>query len=54
MLAWNLEIWMRLGHFGLATVDRKVLRSESGTQTKENLMGKSHHVSLFVQMRVID
>ena len=24
------------------------------TQTKDNLMGRSHRVSLFVQMRVID
>jgi hypothetical protein len=54
MLAWNLEIQMRLGHIGLATVDRKALRSENGTQTKENLMGRLHHVSLCVQMRVID
>jgi len=54
VLAWNLEIRMRLGHIGLATVDRKDLKSESGTQKKENLMGRSHHVSLFVQMRVID
>ena len=54
MLASNLEIRMRLGHFGLATVDIKALRSENGTQTKDNSMGRSHHVSLFVQMRVID
>jgi hypothetical protein len=54
MLACNLEIRMRLGHIGLVMVDRKVLRLENGTQTEENLMGRLHHVSLFVQKRVID
>jgi hypothetical protein len=54
MLVWNLEIQMKLGHFGLAIVGIEALRSEKGTQTKEHLMERSHHVNLFVQMRVID
>jgi len=40
--------------FWLSYGGQKGFEAESGTQTKENLMGKSHHVSLFVQMRVID
>jgi len=35
MLAWNLEIWMRLGHFGLATVDRKVFRQKAVHKQKK-------------------
>jgi hypothetical protein len=36
MLVWNSEIHMRLGHVGLVIVDKKALRSENDTQTKEN------------------
>ena len=53
-LAWNLEIQMKLGHFGLATVDSKALMSGKGIQTKDDLMARLHHANLFVQMRVID
>jgi len=53
MLAWSFELGTRLGHFGLATVDKKVLRLEKGIQTKDLLMAWLHQVDLFVQMRVI-
>jgi len=42
------------GHFGLATVDSKALKSEKGIQIKDHLMARLHHANLFVQMRVID
>lgn len=54
MSAWNSEIEMMLGHFGLRTVDRKDLRSEKGIQTKDQPMARLHHVGLFAQMRVIE
>jgi len=53
-LAWNLEIQMKLGHFGLATVDSKALMSGKDIQTKGHLMARLHHANLFVQRRVID
>jgi hypothetical protein len=53
-LAWNLEVRMKLGHFGLATVDSKALMSGKGIQTKDHTMARLHHANLFVQMRVID
>jgi hypothetical protein len=54
MLEWNLELRMRLGHFGLAMVGRKALRSGKDIQTRELQMARLHHVNLFVQMRAID
>jgi len=53
-LAWNLEIQMKFGHFGLATVDSKALMSGKGIQTKDHPMARLHHANLFVQRRVID
>jgi hypothetical protein len=53
-LAWNLEIHMRLGYFGLTMVRKKALRSGKGTQIKGQVMAKLLHADLFVQMRVID
>ena len=54
MLAWNSEIQMRLGHFGLAIMGKKDSRSGKAIQIKGQLMGRLHHVNLCVQMRVID
>jgi hypothetical protein len=53
-LAWNLEIQMKLGHFGLAMVDSKALMSGKGIQTKDHPTARLHHANLFVQTRVID
>jgi len=53
-LAWNLEIQMKLGHFGLATADNTALMSGKGIQIKDHPMARLHHANLFVQRRVID
>ena len=38
MLAWSFELGMRLGHFGLAMVDKKILRLEKDIETEDLLM----------------
>ena len=38
MLAWCFELGMRLGHFGLAMVDKKILRLEKDIETEDLLM----------------
>ena len=54
ILAWNLEIQMRHGHFGLPTVCKKDSRSEKGIQTRGQQMAWLHHVDLFARMKVIE
>ena len=45
---------MRLGHFGLPTVDKKDSRSEKGIQTRGQQMAWLHHVDLFARLKVIE